>query len=103
MARTRQASRARGRARKHPPIAPVRMPGLNFDTFEQEGERREGAYGTDRAPTYQSRYAAEYPRRYVRRFLNWLRGRPARERTRRRMPVRRARSMKRGRARRAMH
>lgn len=78
----RARTRTRSRARKQPPIAPVRMPGLNFDTFEDVGARREGAYGTDRAPTYQSRYAAEHPRRYVRRFLDWLRGRPARKRAR---------------------
>ena len=55
-------------------FAPVRMPGLNFDSFEYEAKHREGVYGTDRAPTYQSRYASQFPKRYIKRFLEWVRG-----------------------------
>lgn len=81
-ARAKISERGRAKGRKRPPVAPARLPGLHYDTFEAEEERYEAAYGTDRAPTYQARYAAEHPKRYVRRFLNWIRGRPARERTR---------------------
>ena len=61
------------KAYKKWPVMPARLPGLNFDTFEGEAKRYEGAYGTDRAPTYQSRYQAEHPYRYVQRMLDWLR------------------------------
>ncbi len=55
------------------PVMPARLPGLNFDTFEGEIARYEGAHGTDRAPTYQSRYQAEHPHRYVQRMMDWFR------------------------------
>ena len=90
------------------------MPGLNFDSFEQETEHHEGAYGTDRAPTYQARYAAEFPRRYIRRFLNWIRGGSQETRVRRvrkarpavarkRVPARRKRAGTKRRARGTIH
>jgi hypothetical protein len=97
-ASSRTSARARARERKRQQTAPVRMPGLHYDTFEAEEERHEGAYGTDRAPTYQSRYAAEHPRRYVRKFLNWLRGKPARGRTRYKRKARPAAKRRRARA-----
>ena len=58
-------------------LAPVRLPGLNFDTFEGAGgPAYEEAHGTDRAPTYQSRSAATSPKSYVQRILSWMAGRP---------------------------
>ncbi len=104
---------ARGKTRrkgqKKAPVAPARLPGLNFDTFEDVGEKKEGAYGTDRAPTYQARYAAEYPKRYVRKFLSWIRGRPSKGykakagHGRRRRAASGAKRHARSRARRALH
>lgn len=75
--RMRAASKQRSTRLKKPPVAPARLPGLNFDTFEGAGGPvYEGAHGTDRAPTYQSRLAASAPRRYVRKVLGWIRGQP---------------------------
>ncbi len=76
--RSRTTSKQQAKRLKKPPVAPARLPGLNFDTFEGGGGPvYEGAHGTDRAPTYQSRYAASAPRRYVRKILSWIRGRPS--------------------------
>jgi len=102
MARMRASVRRRREGKKKASAAPVRLPGLNFDTFEDENARYEGAYSTDRAPTYQSRYAAEHPRRYVRRFLNWLRGGSKRRKTRQ-IPMRRRQARRSGPVRRPMH
>lgn len=97
----RTSAKTKKKGRKRAPVAPARMPGLNFDSFEHEAERHEGAYGTDRAPTYQARYAAESPRRYVRRLLDWMRGRPKRASVRR--PRRASSRRPRSRARRGLH
>lgn len=99
--------RSRGRKRQYRP-APVRLPGLKFDTFEAQAERREGAYSTDRAPTYQSRYAAQFPKRYIKKFVAWFRGQPAQRKAgalkRPRAAIRRRRvTGKRGKAKRALH
>lgn len=92
---------------KKVPIAPVRMPGLNFDSIESEANVHEGAYGTDRAPTYQTRYAAQFPKRYIKRFLNWVRGRPAARKAgsvkRHKATLRRKSVVKRPSSRRAVH
>ena len=78
-------TRRQHRGSKHPPTVLARMPGINFDTFEQEPEHEVGNYGTDRAPTYQAQYAAAWPRRYAQRIARWLQGakpqsKPARKR-----------------------
>jgi len=94
--RTQQSRQHRkGRGRKHPPILAVRMPGINFDTFEQEPEHEVADYGVDRAPTYQSRYAASKPRRYARRIARWLAGSKQQEKRQRRRPTRRRRRQRR--------
>lgn len=97
--RTQQArQRRKGRGHKHPPILAVRMPGINFDTFEPEPEHEVANYGVDRAPTYQSQYAASRPQRYARRIARWLAGSKPQAPRQRRRPTRRRR-----RARKALH
>jgi hypothetical protein len=75
-----------------------RMPGINFDTFEPEPEHEVANYGVDRAPTYQSRYAASRPQRYARRIARWLAGSKSQPRRQRRRSTRQRR-----RARRSIH
>ena len=100
MAMRTQHKRARRQQRgsKHPPAVLVRMPGINFDTFEKEPEHEVGNYGTDRAPTYQTQYAASKPRRYARRIARWLQGTKPRSK-----PARRRSTQRRRRGRKSLH
>ena len=95
-----QRKRARHQLRggKHAPAVLARMPGINFDTFEQEPEHEVASYGTDRAPTYQTQYAASKPRRYAQRIARWLQGAKPKSKPARRGPPRRHR-----RARKSLH
>lgn len=94
----RSRQRRKGSGRKHPPVLAVRMPGINFDTFEPEPEHEVAGYGVDRAPTYQSQYAASKPKRYARRIARWLAGGKPKGKGRRGRPTRRRR-----RARKSLH
>ena len=97
--RTQRArQRRKGHGQKHPPVLAVRMPGINFDTFEPEPEHEVINYGVDRAPTYQTQYAASKPQRYARRIARWLAGSKPQKPRQRRRPTRRRR-----RARKSLH
>lgn len=87
----RKRARRQLRGGKHAPAVLARMPGINFDTFEQEPEHEVASYGTDRAPTYQARYAAAQPRRYAQRIARWLQGSKPRSKPARKRPPRRRR------------
>jgi len=90
--------RRKARGKKHPPILAVRMPGINFDTFEPEPEHDVANFGVDRAPTYQAQYAASKPKRYAARIARWLAGNKPPAKKRRGRPARRRR-----RARKSLH
>ena len=57
-----------GRSRMCSFLTPSKLPGINFDTFEEEVDKEDEVYGTDRMHPYHPRLGQEHPRHYVHRY-----------------------------------
>jgi hypothetical protein len=54
-------------------LMPVKLPGINYDTFEEELDKEEEFYGTDRAHLYHPTFAMEHPGHFAHRYNHRIR------------------------------